>query len=167
MFVVDLQDLREGPLRWEEEAERPGDVWPDVGAEFLGSLRLRGVAELTAEGDVHVGGRLETEIRLACRRCLAELDRRLSVPLDLWYRTGGAGEAAEGDAVFPLPRDSRRLDLVGALREELLLAVPAFPECEDGCGGLCPGCGAPRDEVECDCTFDEPDPRWDALRALR
>ncbi len=167
MFVVNLRDLHEGPLLWEEETREPGALWPDAGVEFRGGVRLRAEAELVRGGDLHVEGRLEAPIRVACRRCLADLERRLEIPLDLWFRRDPEGVKKGGEAVFPLEPGAREVELVSALREELLLAVPAFPECEEECVGLCAKCGARLDEEECDCAFEEPDPRWDALRALR
>lgn len=167
MFVVDLRDLREGPLAWEEEAPEPEEVWSDLEVEFRGAVRLRAEATLARGGGVHLEGRLEVPVGLSCRRCLADLDRRLDVPLDLWFRPESEDVEKGGGVVFDLASEARKVDLVPALREELVLAIPAFPECEDECSGLCPRCGARLDEEECDCTFEEPDPRWDALRALR
>jgi uncharacterized protein len=52
------------------------------------------------------------------------------------------------------------------LREELLLATPAYPVCKADCKGMCPSCGARLGEEACDCATEEVDPRWDALRRL-
>lgn len=167
MLAVSLRDLSRGRLEWEEEVGDPAAIWPELGDRFVGPVRLRGEAELERGGDVHVRGRLEAELRLACRRCLDEILERLEIPLGLWFRRDPTDVEEGGAAVFELESDATELDLVPALREELLLVVPSYPLCSPECGGLCPACGALRDEESCDCSFEEPDPRWDALRALR
>ncbi|MGB1779712.1 MAG: DUF177 domain-containing protein, partial [Longimicrobiales bacterium] len=54
-----------------------------------------------------------------------------------------------------------------AVREEMILAVNPYVVCEPECRGLCPKCGANLNEGACDCTDDEVDPRWAALRDLK
>src|SRR5205809_123791 len=44
--------------------------------------------------------------------------------------------------------------------------LPLVPLCADDCLGLCPTCGANRNDDPCDCAAQARDPRWDALRAL-
>lgn len=167
MLVVSARDLRQGRFEWEEEVEDPAAVWPDAGSLFIGPVQLRGAAERTRGGDVHVVGCLEGEVRLACRRCLRDVDQRLEIPLDLWFRRDATEIEADGAATFALDAEGTEVDLVPALREELLLEIPSYPLCSADCAGLCPKCGARRDAEGCDCSFEERDPRWDALRALR
>jgi uncharacterized protein len=45
--------------------------------------------------------------------------------------------------------------------------VPYQPLCDAACRGLCPVCGANRNEVDCDCAEPAGDPRWAALEGLR
>ena len=59
-----------------------------------------------------------------------------------------------------------RLDLAGWARDAIAESVPALILCREDCAGLCPTCGANRNEVDCGCVPDETDPRWDALRGL-
>ena len=44
--------------------------------------------------------------------------------------------------------------------------LPLVPLCADDCLGLCPSCGANRNDDPCDCGNEARDPRWDDLRAL-
>ena len=53
-----------------------------------------------------------------------------------------------------------------ALREQWLLAVPAFAQCRVDCKGLCPTCGADLNAGACDCA-PVTDSRWDTLRKVR
>jgi uncharacterized protein len=58
------------------------------------------------------------------------------------------------------------IDLEPMVRDALLLELPLAPLCRDDCAGLCPTCGANRNDEPCDCAEAEPDPRWAALRSL-
>ena len=64
-------------------------------------------------------------------------------------------------------RGEREIDLEPHLRDELILLVPMYFECRPGCKGLCAGCGANLNDADCQCSTQDMDPRWDALRALK
>ena len=51
--------------------------------------------------------------------------------------------------------------------EQLQLAVPMKPLCDESCRGLCPHCGANRSSESCSCESSIVDERWDALKGLR
>lgn len=50
--------------------------------------------------------------------------------------------------------------------EEIQLEIPMKPLCREDCLGLCPRCGADRNETACDCERSDGDSRWTALRDL-
>ena len=64
------------------------------------------------------------------------------------------------------PLEGEEVDLELPVRDTVLLDLPAAPLCREDCAGLCPLCGIDRNEADCDCDPNPPDPRWDALRAL-
>jgi len=55
------------------------------------------------------------------------------------------------------------IDLDPVIREQLLLALPSYPVCQESCKGLCPVCGVNLNERDCGCDRHVPDPRWAAL----
>jgi len=61
----------------------------------------------------------------------------------------------------------REIDLDPVVREQILLALPAYPLCREGCKGLCTVCGQDLNERECGCDRHLPDPRWAGLEKLR
>jgi uncharacterized protein len=76
-------------------------------------------------------------------------------------------EEADNPDVFPLDPRADDIDLRPAVREQWLLAVPAFTLCRDDCRGLCPSCGVDLNAGDCGCPPQiSVDSRWDALRAL-
>ena len=58
------------------------------------------------------------------------------------------------------------LDLAPLVRDALVLELPMAPLCRDDCAGLCPQCGANRNEGQCGCVAPR-DPRWANLDVLR
>ncbi|MDT8435325.1 MAG: DUF177 domain-containing protein [Gemmatimonadota bacterium] len=110
---------------------------------------------------VQVG--VEATAVLRCRRCLADVEREFALELELRFDPD-ISVADEEEALYALDPEADEVDLAPALREEILLALPTYPLCRPECRGLCPRCGTDRNERDCGCVADEPDPRWDALR---
>jgi uncharacterized protein len=123
------------------------------------------------------------EVTAPCSRCLAPT--RVSVPLEMELSLVPADEDAEeqpvehhatddgGEGSFtPDQVDEERysgkvIDLDPLVQEQLLLALPPYPVCGDGCKGLCTVCGQNLNEKECGCTRHVPDPRWAGLAKFR
>ena len=61
----------------------------------------------------------------------------------------------------------KEIDLDPLLREQILLAVPGYPVCREGCRGLCTVCGANLNERECGCERRLPDPRLAGLAKFK
>ncbi len=60
-----------------------------------------------------------------------------------------------------------QIDLAPAVREYVLIELPDGPLCRDDCAGICPECGADRNEAPCECDTSVRDERWSALDDLR
>jgi uncharacterized protein len=80
------------------------------------------------------------EVLGSCRRCLTPLT--LPVDAEVGVMFSADPDVQEDPDVFPLPATASAIDLGPAVREELALAVEAFPLCREDCAGLCPKCGA-------------------------
>lgn len=162
---VDLDRLRRGPVEWSGDLPADAGAWGVEGLELVGQPRLEYRAEPGGHGGVRVTGRLSAVVRLECRRCLEELRRPMEVPFDFRFDPA-VHEWEEEGGVFGLDPDAPALDLIRPLREELVLALPQYAVCSDGCRGLCAVCGADRNEAECGCSQEIADPRWNVLRQL-
>jgi uncharacterized protein len=147
--------LPAGDPIWEEDDARPVD-----------SVVVDGRLSVAGSGRYYLAGRLAGSVVVACRRCLTDVPAPVSDEFSALFAQPGLDEADEDD-VYPLAANARTLDLRAAVREAWLLAVPAFVTCRPECLGLCPTCGADRNEVACACGAGGSDARWDALRALR
>jgi len=161
---VPFAGLRRGPVTLRGRLEDPVEVLGDLPGDVT-SLDL----DLEVRGDARSGVRARGTVRgiahCECRRCLEQVDLAIDARLDAWFRQ--ASEVTPGeDGVWAFEPDAAEVDLSPAVREEVWLAVPEYPVCDEACVGLCPRCGANLREEECTCPEPEPDPRWEALRML-
>ena len=143
------------------------EVAVTVPAEAVGveDARVAGevVVALTATSSVDgivVHGTVSTPWHGQCRRCLRDVDGV------------AVGEVHEVYQVDPRLEDAvaivgDQIDLAPVVREYVLLELPEAPLCRDDCAGICPQCGADRNESPCDCDNSVTDLRWSALEALR
>ncbi len=164
MLRIDLAAVREGPVAVADELAPADPLLAGVGITLAAPLKVSGRLSTAGEGQYYWQAKLETVIRAECRRCLAPVDVPLSQSLGLVFV---AEEDARGDEdCYVVPRRATALDLTGAVREELLLAVPQYVECRADCRGLCPRCGADLNAGPCGCR-PEVDPRWEAHTKLQ
>lgn len=124
------------------------------------------------DGSVAFTGQIETRARLVCGRCLEPYELPLDLHFDLLYTTRPE-EAEPGEhrmdeeQVTRTPFDGVRIDLKSMLSEQVYLELPLKPLCSDGCGGLCPRCGANRNQGACGCPEERAeDPRLRILKDL-
>jgi uncharacterized protein len=128
---------------------------------------------------VHAKARLEGE----CIRCLAPVS--LEVPVDFELTLVPQDEyesepdSTRDDGKVPVAGSfdaegadeevyrGKEIDLDPILREQVVLALPGYPLCRDGCKGLCSSCGANLNERECGCERRVPDPRWAGLEKFK
>lgn len=151
-FAIDLGSLRQGrtPVELEADAREldlPEDGW--TGA-------IRGSFDVEKTGDsVSVRGTVTATARLECVGCLTAFGQPVRVPLEVFAERAGSGRPRdeaelERDAYMRF-HDGRQLDLREEAREVLLLELPMVPRCREDCRGLCPKCGADRNEGPCGC----------------
>jgi uncharacterized protein len=104
----------------------------------------------------HVRGRWVAE----CSRCLRAVTTDFDLELQELFE-----EQPVDDETYPLHNEE--IDLEPAVRDTVLPELPLAPLCDTGCRGLCPVCGADRNETACTCETATRDVRWDALSVLR
>lgn len=110
-------------------------------------------------GGVAVTGTVRAPWRGSCRRCLAPAAGQVEVAVREHFTEDG-----DGEETYPL-RDGE-VDLEPLVRDAVLLDLPQAPLCRPDCRGLCPSCGADRNEQPCSCQPPR-DERWAALDSLR
>ena len=123
------------------------------------------------------------ELGAPCGRCL--LPAQIVVPVDFELSLVPVEEAGEQQAerhengeehtegsFSPQQVDEETykgkvIDLDPLVQEQMVLALPAYPVCQEGCMGLCPVCGQNQNEKACGCDRRVPDPRWAGLEKFR
>ena len=136
-------------------------------------MHAAGSAELLAhtDGEVRIQGRYTVEMAAQCDRCLGGARFPLDAGFDLFYRPVSViareeeVEIDEGEAEIGF-YEGGGMELEDILREQVLLALPMQRVCSEACKGICPVCGRNRNETACDCSVENADDRWGALRKL-
>ena len=161
-LVVNVADLLRRPGQ-QRDASLDGVL---EGLQVLGSRVPEGSpvhVELHVESlneAVVVKGTTEAPWVAECRRCLRPVGATLTSPiLEVYESSPSEGETR--------PLQGGEIDLEPVAREAVLLELPLAPLCRDDCAGLCPRCGADRNEVVCACPDDDTDPRWEGLQGIR
>jgi uncharacterized protein len=162
-FVVNVAALRkragtrrpvqlEGPL---PGLSVTGSAVPDGGI-VTADLLLEGLA-----GEAILAtGAVTAPWEGPCRRCLGTACGTVTTEVRELFEV-----ASDEEETYPLKGD--RVDLEPLVRDAVLLELPQAPLCMEECQGLCPTCGANRNEGTCTCDTTPRDPRWSALDQLR
>ncbi len=119
-----------------------------------GSIRVENLGPRFA-----VSGALHTRARMDCSRCAGSFVLPLSAEIDEYYADGisesandSTGELENLDT-FVFFGDE--IELGETIRENLLLAVPWTPLCQESCQGICPRCGTNLNERKCVCSQEQ------------
>ena len=168
MLPLDLVRLsREGFLRVEGRIPPDAPLWEDTGIRLSESLRVDLRATEAQSGEIVVRGTMVCSLANECRRCLDPVGVTLREEVTLIFAAPDTRDGTGDGEVRALPAGAREVDLAEPIREEVILAAPAYVVCGPNCRGLCARCGADLNETTCECAVEEPDPRWDVLRALK
>ncbi|MBI5070570.1 MAG: DUF177 domain-containing protein [Deltaproteobacteria bacterium] len=182
---VNIDEIKEGGLdrAWDLSREQLDQMLEGDPAGYRARASARVEAHLDRlSSRVLLRARSRGELTVACGRCLAPTALDLPVEFSLTLvpeeeqdevagaeaedhpRRKVAGSFAEADEET---YKGREIELDPLVREQFLLALPAYPLCREGCQGLCPVCGQNRNERECGCDTHVPDPRWAGLEKFR
>jgi uncharacterized protein len=121
--------------------------------------------------ELFFSGSLSAAVTATCARCAEDFsvtsrrDFRFVVAPKSMGDLNGKDLTAE-DLEFSL-YDGEEVDVSPLVREQLLLALPTRPLCQEGCRGLCSQCGANLNLNSCSCSTQTLDPRLEVLRSLK
>lgn len=123
------------------------------------------------DGGVNLTGRLNGSVQIDCDRCVEPIMRQFDIDLDLEFvpaeqlESGADLELHSADMKLDT-LERGQLDLSAIAREQILLDLPHQFFCRPECKGLCEKCGANLNLGSCECSDEEIDPRWAALKDL-
>ena len=143
----------------EGDAEFCREDLPD-GVEFRGPVHIKGRAE-NIGGQVEISARVTARLDTVCARCMKEI----SEDVDFSFSERIAGkDSQEDDDVILL--EGPEVDIADLALNNFITVSPMKYLCKEDCKGLCPHCGADRNQTECGCATDTVDPRFDVLNDL-
>ncbi|GCD09523.1 DUF177 domain-containing protein [Clostridium tagluense] len=117
---------------------------------------------LKPNGDeIDLSGEIETELLLACSRCLETFS--YSVNIELNERLSKTLKSEDEDIIFI---NNDRLDLDEIVENNIISMLPIKRLCSKGCKGLCHHCGINLNHSTCKCAIDDVDPRLAKLKEL-
>ncbi len=133
---------------------------------------VTGVIEVTNSGSLLlIHGKVKTEIRLQCGRCVSDMIMPVEGEIDEQFRL-----VHLGDSIVAMPEDEEDtdqelvnnniLDLEELIRQNLLVGIPIQPLCTPDCKGLCPTCGQNLNAEQCNCPPETRESPFQALAGL-
>ena len=120
-------------------------------------LRVEGEAKNRA-GIVTLRFRVTGETLLTCDRCLKRFETAAGQEFAHTVVRFLSGEDP-GDGTLVVP--DGLIDLQEVVSNDLQLELAQVILCREVCSGLCPVCGADRNEVSCGCAGSDVDSRFD------
>ncbi|HBL31840.1 MAG TPA: hypothetical protein DD490_33880 [Acidobacteria bacterium] len=166
-----LDQVREEPFNWDETRSVAPETLEHPELISLGPIEWKGQVTFVDPG-YYLRARLSYEQTLSCDRCLkpivepTESDVELLILVEHASGAAGEHELHEKD-LGVLSVQGETLETEPILMEQLELNIPMKPLCRPDCKGLCPTCGADRNETACSCEEPTADSRWAALAALK
>jgi uncharacterized protein len=124
---------------------------------------LRGHLDFENSGDlINIRGTVNTALAIPCGRCLTEVHAPVELDVAEHFPLAEVidpkrkpDEDADLDSIVStvvyLDQGRPILDLDELLRQLIITEVPIQTLCSDACAGLCPQCGANRNETPCTC----------------
>lgn len=180
MLTVYLEDIGEKGLQLAGEADADllallTERLADDRVRLAGPVHYR-FRIVRAYDMIEIEGGVETEVVLACSRCLGAYTAPLRETFALTFAEElpqvddedgeeGVELSAEEMGIVLLEGDS--IDLTEPLLENVLVALPLQPLCSDDCKGLCPHCGIDLNQGSCSCEEPQFDTRFSALKNFK
>jgi uncharacterized protein len=164
MLKVDLRDLARGPFETTGEIAGDDPLFEGLNVKLAHPVRVTGRMQAAGEGRFYWQGSLETLVTGECRRCLNPVTAELRAEAGALFSQDP--DAQDDPDAYAIPLDAAVIDVTPVVREELVLAAPAFLLCREDCRGLCPRCGRDLNAGACGCP-PVTDMRWQGLAALK
>jgi uncharacterized protein len=150
MLRLNIRDLRDDPISTRGTLQPDNPAFAGLGLRFLGPVHVDGALQPVESGDFLWRGHIRARFEGDCRRCLTGLTLAIDDDVDVLFSADP--DLAEDPSVYPLDPLADVVDVIPAIREELVLRVSAFPLCRPDCKGLCAKCGADLNAGSCSCV---------------
>ena len=143
--------------------------------EFLEPLNIRLKAFRIREL-FEVQGTFRTRVRLPCSRCLKDFDTPLASDFELTYtkEMPGLMDVFDKEEIELRVEEigmfyfkGEEIDLQQGIQEQVVMAFPLQPLCDQNCKGLCPNCGTDLNQGDCGCKQEPSTNKFAVLKNLK
>ena len=167
MLRIDLAHLkRDGSFLVEGFINPDSDSFEGC-AFILGEpLNVSLTARWAGSGEIVLRGSFIGSAVQDCRRCLKSVEQIVDTEITMVFTPSDLSEI-EDDETRRIDLRKNDIDMTPHIRDELILSIPMYIECQPNCKGLCAGCGVNLNSTNCNCSQNNIDPRWNALRKLK
>jgi uncharacterized protein len=116
--------------------------------------------------EIKIDGQVESVAHLECDRCLNDINLPIKGTFSAIASFSTIETSDKDENIIPLSPTVNEIDLTEYIHDTLLLGIPMKIVCREDCKGLCPVCGANRNDTDCQCQTAKPDARWETLTKL-
>jgi uncharacterized protein len=179
-LILHVEQLKD--KEFHHEFEESPQVFPIINemekkqeCEFLKPLKIRLKAFRVREL-YEVQGTLRTSIRLPCSRCLKDFDTPMASDFELTYTKEMPGlmdvfdeEEIEVrvEEIGMIYFKGEEINLQQGIQEQVVMAFPLQPLCDENCKGLCPNCGSDLNQGDCGCKREPGSNKFAVLKNLK
>ncbi|HBP88177.1 MAG TPA: DUF177 domain-containing protein [Nitrospirales bacterium] len=170
-ITINLLDVPPTGLQIHQEVEPSALSLSHDEGTLIGNLSCHGNLFLIGERAAHFQGKISGKVSRECVRCLDQFEEDLSLSCEVEFKkpvkavnvivphrdkekgvkghAKSADEHATDEDVYPIVGND--IDLLPAIREQVILATPLQSLCNENCLGLCQKCGGNLNEGMCGC----------------
>ena len=179
-LILHVEQLKD--KEFHHEFEESPQVFPIINemekkqeCQFLKPLNIRLKAFRVREL-YEVQGTLRTSIRLPCSRCLKDFDTPMASDFELTYTKEMPGlmdvfdeEEIEVrvEEIGMIYFKGEEINLQQGIQEQVVMAFPLQPLCDENCKGLCPNCGSDLNQGDCGCEREAASNKFAILKNLK
>jgi uncharacterized protein len=143
--------------------------------EFLEPFSIR-LKAFSVREIIEVQGTLKTRARLSCSRCLKNFDTPLASDFELSYtkEIPGLMDVFDEQEIELKVEEigmfyfkGEEINLQQGIQEQVVMALPLQPLCDENCKGLCPQCGSDLNQGDCGCKRELSANKFAVLKNLK
>ena len=151
---LNVRSIPDRGLKIEEEVS--AEVFSEGAGLTLAQPARVSVNARKIHGGFHVKAEATAEIKCECVRCLEPTVCQTTGKFDIVYQPFNSDDEYTQKQLEDRDLGIRffkgnEIDLAPEIRQTVLLNLPTKPMCSSDCKGLCPNCGANRNQEQCGC----------------
>lgn len=165
MMKIRLSDIAHEGLNLQCEMEPATLDLEDTGVQFSEPIHVQSRLVMM-DRTAYLTGEAGAPARFQCVRCLETVPFVFQTSFQMNVEPQETASGKTPGELRELHREELDehyysgdvIDLTEVVREQILLALPAYPLCRADCRGLCPRCGGDLNCISCRCSIEDTRP---------